>query len=401
MTVRLEPAFDPRAFRHALGQFPTGVCVVTCASGRASRHDDEFVQLAVARSAAGAVQHRRRAASLAAVATGRRLRRQCAGGKPKGRLRPLRQVPLQQMGGDDLARSVDAPVLPGVAAVFECAAWAKHDGGDHVLFIAEVTRFRTASDGARWFSAKGDTRSCTKPSSPPRSGRSTSITDGGRPCSRPDTTSESLKDGRQVFINGQLVATSPSTGVSRTAQSIGRLCSTFSCGPETRELMTFGPPMRAASRANRIWQLPRAIRIWSSAGRRSKRGPNCTAASSAAAPDHVASCISGMYMGLEVFEPTTRARRRARRLLPLCARQRTLPHLRDHQSAGRPLERRRASSRTSFSPPASSTGTARASTMRGAKMLATGGVMANEMFVTCIQPLRAGDEAYAVSFACR
>ncbi|TIQ82659.1 MAG: 4-hydroxyphenylacetate 3-monooxygenase, partial [Mesorhizobium sp.] len=38
-------------------------------------------------------------------------------------------------------------------------------------------------------------------------------------------------------------------------------------------------------------------------------------------------------------------------------------------------------------------------TIRGAKMLATGGIMANEVLVTCIQPLRDGDEPYAVSFA--
>ncbi|WP_302675392.1 4-hydroxyphenylacetate 3-hydroxylase N-terminal domain-containing protein, partial [Stenotrophomonas sp. GbtcB23] len=38
-------------------------------------------------------------------------------------------------------------------------------------------------------------------------------------------------------------------------------------------------------------------------------------------------------------------------------------------------------------------------TVRGAKMLATGGIMANEVFVTCIQPLRPGDERYAISFA--
>ena len=37
--------------------------------------------------------------------------------------------------------------------------------------------------------------------------------------------------------------------------------------------------------------------------------------------------------------------------------------------------------------------------MRGAKMLATGGIMANEVFVTCIQPLAPGDENYALSFA--
>ncbi|MCR6679013.1 4-hydroxyphenylacetate 3-monooxygenase, partial [Escherichia marmotae] len=38
-------------------------------------------------------------------------------------------------------------------------------------------------------------------------------------------------------------------------------------------------------------------------------------------------------------------------------------------------------------------------TIRGAKMLGTGAVMANEVLVTCIQPLQPGDERYAVSFA--
>ena len=37
-------------------------------------------------------------------------------------------------------------------------------------------------------------------------------------------------------------------------------------------------------------------------------------------------------------------------------------------------------------------------TVRGAKMLATAGIMANEMLVTCIQPLGTGDERYALSF---
>jgi 4-hydroxyphenylacetate 3-monooxygenase len=38
-------------------------------------------------------------------------------------------------------------------------------------------------------------------------------------------------------------------------------------------------------------------------------------------------------------------------------------------------------------------------TVRGAKMLATGGIVANEVLVTCIQPLQPGDEKYAISFA--
>ena len=112
---------------------------------------------------------------------------------------------------------------------------------------------------------------------------------------------------------------------------------------------------------------------WSSGGGRSKRGPNCTAASSAAAPDHVASCISGMFMGLEAFEAYDPKRAaRAGRLLPLCARQRPLPHLCDHQPASRPLEERGRTAAAEFSPPASSTATPSGITIRGAKMLATG-----------------------------
>jgi 4-hydroxyphenylacetate 3-monooxygenase len=38
-------------------------------------------------------------------------------------------------------------------------------------------------------------------------------------------------------------------------------------------------------------------------------------------------------------------------------------------------------------------------TIRGAKMLATGGVVADEVFVTTIQPMRPGEERYAMSFA--
>lgn len=35
-----------------------------------------------------------------------------------------------------------APLLPGSLAQFECRRYAHHDGGDHVIFIGEVTRFR-------------------------------------------------------------------------------------------------------------------------------------------------------------------------------------------------------------------------------------------------------------------
>lgn len=39
-----------------------------------------------------------------------------------------------------------APLLDGVLAHFECEPHASHDGGDHILFIARVVRFKALGD---------------------------------------------------------------------------------------------------------------------------------------------------------------------------------------------------------------------------------------------------------------
>jgi flavin reductase (DIM6/NTAB) family NADH-FMN oxidoreductase RutF len=39
-----------------------------------------------------------------------------------------------------------APLLPGVAAIFECAVSTRHEGGDHTLFILAVECFVTFAD---------------------------------------------------------------------------------------------------------------------------------------------------------------------------------------------------------------------------------------------------------------
>ncbi len=37
----------------------------------------------------------------------------------------------------------DAPLLADTVAQFECAPYAAHDGGDHVIFVGRVVRFRS------------------------------------------------------------------------------------------------------------------------------------------------------------------------------------------------------------------------------------------------------------------
>jgi len=209
---------------------------------------------------------------------------------------------------------------------------------------------------------------------------------------------DALKDGRQVYLDGGLVGdVTVHSAFRRTARSIGMLYD-FQSHPENLQLMTFEVP-GGLERANRIWQLPhnhaelvqrrKALEAWSEL--------HCGFLGRA--PDHVASCISGMYMGIEIFEAYDRARAAALAGYYRFARDNELyltyviinPQADRSKSASQQEDR--------FLTAGVVDQDSEGITIRGGKMLATGGVFANEVFVTCIQPLREGDEPYAVSFA--
>jgi 4-hydroxyphenylacetate 3-monooxygenase len=208
-----------------------------------------------------------------------------------------------------------------------------------------------------------------------------------------------LRDGRQVFINGQLaddVCEHPS--FRRSIRSIETLYD-FQSRPENRDLMTFEPSDAPGQTANRIWQLPqnyedlvqrrRALEAWS----------ELHAGFIGRAPDHVASCISGMYMGVDIFEAYDHARAVALADYYRFARDNDLylTYVIINPQADRSKNASEQQDRFLTAGVVDQDG--EGLTIRGAKMLATGGVMANEVFVTCIQPLREGDEPYAISFA--
>lgn len=133
---------DPLALRRALGQFPTGVCVVTARVGddllgmtmssfNALSLDPALVLFSIDRRARGLPQwEQAQAYAIHALAeTQQALSNRFA--RPGAKWEGIDHSPGHG----------DAPLLPGAAARFECAAHARHDGGDHVLFIARITRF--------------------------------------------------------------------------------------------------------------------------------------------------------------------------------------------------------------------------------------------------------------------
>jgi flavin reductase (DIM6/NTAB) family NADH-FMN oxidoreductase RutF len=152
-----DKAFDSRALRRALGQFPTGVCVLTCcmagenhwitiSSFNALSLEPPLVLFSIDRRALS-LAHWQQAAGFAI---------NILADNQQEMSDRFARARSNKGEGVRFARGVaDAPVLPGAVAVFECAPWAEHDGGDHVLFIAEVKRFTINEDRAPLVFSKG------------------------------------------------------------------------------------------------------------------------------------------------------------------------------------------------------------------------------------------------------
>ena len=209
----------------------------------------------------------------------------------------------------------------------------------------------------------------------------------------------SLKDGRQVFLNGELVDDVTTHPAYRNAvASVGTLYD-FQSRADNVDMMTFAIPNGGGDRANRIWQLPHSYDELVERRRAMEAWTELHGGFLGRAPDHVASCISGMYMGRELFEAYDKDRAGALTDYYRYARDNELylTYVIINPQADR--SKTAHEQEDEFLSAGVVDQDAEGITIRGAKMLATGGIMANEVFVTCIQPLQPGDEKYAVSFA--
>ena len=137
------PGDDGRAFRRCLGQFATGVAVVT------ARHDDKLLGMAINSFAA---------VSLSPALVLWSIRRESSStpqflqaGHFAVSVLADDQVQLSQMFGSGHPQRFElaawqaglggAPLLDGAIAHFECRRVTVHEGGDHLILIGEVERY--------------------------------------------------------------------------------------------------------------------------------------------------------------------------------------------------------------------------------------------------------------------
>ncbi len=143
------PDFDSKAFRQALGKFPTGVTVitsldeqdspvgVTASSFNSVSMDPPLVLWSIDKSA--------RSESAFSNATHFAVNVLC-----EAQVETSNRFASR---GEDKFSGIDyetneqgVPMLAGCAARFECKTWAVYDGGDHNIIVGEILEFEQSSD---------------------------------------------------------------------------------------------------------------------------------------------------------------------------------------------------------------------------------------------------------------
>jgi flavin reductase (DIM6/NTAB) family NADH-FMN oxidoreductase RutF len=143
MNASTDLSFDGRAFRQCLGQFPTGVCIVTAnvegellgmtmSSFNSLSLDPPLVLFSIDRGARGLPMWQR--VSGYAVNILSEAQRELSD-------RFARSASNKWQGITFESGLYDAPILAGAAAVLECQRYSQHEAGDHTLFIAQVQKF--------------------------------------------------------------------------------------------------------------------------------------------------------------------------------------------------------------------------------------------------------------------
>ena len=208
----------------------------------------------------------------------------------------------------------------------------------------------------------------------------------------------SIRDARTIFLEGRVVTDVTTHPAYRNAAAtVGRLYD-FQAEPANAELMTF-PVAGKNLRAKRAWQLPRsyselverrkAITAWSEL--------HC--GFMGRSPDHVASCIAAMAMGRELFEEHGKGRGKAIWDYYEYARDNDLYLAYVIIDPQGDRSKATGEQQDEFLTAAICDEDSEGITVKGAKMLGTSAIFANEVLVASLRPVREGDAKYAFTAA--
>jgi 4-hydroxyphenylacetate 3-monooxygenase len=209
---------------------------------------------------------------------------------------------------------------------------------------------------------------------------------------------DSLRDGRTIYLDGALVQDPGTHPAYRNAvRSVARLYD-FQEAPENRELMTFPSPDTGQT-VGRCWQLPTSYQELVQRRNSLVAWAEGSYGFFGRSPDHVASCLCGMMMGIDVFRDHGEERARALQDYFAYVRENdlyvTYVIVNPQANRSKPASEQEDEYLVAGICDEDSQGI----TIKGAKMLGTGSVMANEVLVTTMAPLREGEEKYAFTAA--
>ena len=204
----------------------------------------------------------------------------------------------------------------------------------------------------------------------------------------------SLRDGRQIFIDGQLVKDHVCHPAFRSSIQSAAAMYDYQSSAENIRKMTFRSPATGKC-VNRMWQLPTCFEELRERRAALEAWATLSCGFLGRSPDHVASALSGMYMGLDIFHEHGKRYGDALSGYFEYARDNDLfltyaiisPQANRSKDIGNQVE--------DFVATGVVDEDSEGITLLGAKMLATGCPMANEVMVASIQPLKPGEEKYS------
>jgi 4-hydroxyphenylacetate 3-monooxygenase len=207
----------------------------------------------------------------------------------------------------------------------------------------------------------------------------------------------SLKDGRTVYLDGELVGDVSEHKAFRNSVNSAAVLYDFQARPENVEFMTF-QPAGSNRRVSRGWQMPRSYDEMVQRRKALQAWARLSCGYLGRSPDHLASSLVGQRMGIEVFRK--HGAKRAKAFADYFDYASKSDLFLTYVIINPQAERAKAWGDQAEDLVArvvdeDSNGI----TIRGAKMLGTSSIMANELFVANIQPLKPGEEDLAFSCA--